>query len=163
MKLSVGQRLWVSGVAAFIGIGSLVVVGWYSSSSVSGALVKSQTIDAIDKKANDLRFSNEELRLVSMDIIIDRASKSITAERKAALDENIAVLKSGIGEVADFARSVGLKVDIDALKADVDEIIKASASGFPPSWSPVRRTPNSTRLTTKSIQPVAASKTFSTS
>ena len=131
MKLSVSQRLWVSGVAAFIGIGSLVVVGWYSSSAVSGALSNSQKIDVIDKKANDLRFANEELRLVSMDIIIDRASKTITAERKAALDEYTKVLKDGVGDVVNFAKSVGLEIDSNALKADVDEIIKASSEQLP--------------------------------
>ncbi|HWU63657.1 MAG TPA: HAMP domain-containing methyl-accepting chemotaxis protein [Ensifer sp.] len=131
MKLSVSQRLWVSGAAAFIGIGSLVVVGWYSNSSVAGALARSQKIDVIDKTVNDLRFANEEIRLASMDVIIDRASKAVTPERSAILAENTKLLKSGLGTVQAFAKSAGLKVDGAALSADVDTIAKAAGETLP--------------------------------
>ncbi len=131
MKLSVSQRLWVSGVAAFIGIGSLVVVGWYSSNTVSHALANSQTIDVIDKQVNDLRFANEEIRLASMDVIIDRASKAVTAERKTTLEENTKFLKSGVSAVESFSKSAGLNIDIAKLSADVDDIVKASNERLP--------------------------------
>ena len=131
MKLSVSQRLWASGVAAFIGIGSLVVVGWVSSASVSVALANSQKIDVIDKEVNDLRFANEEIRLASMDVIIDRGSKAVTQERKTILDENTKLLKKGLGTVQAFVASAGLKVDVPALSADVDEISKAAAETLP--------------------------------
>ncbi len=131
MKLSVSQRLWVSGVTAFIGIGSLLVVGWYSSSSVSAALANSQTIDVIDKKVNDLRFANEEVRLASMDVIIDRASKAISAERKATLDENTKFLKNGVPTIESFAKSAGLNIDIASLSADIDQVVKSSNEKLP--------------------------------
>jgi len=131
MKLSVSQRLWVSGVAAFIGIGSLVVVGWYSSSTVAAALASSQKIDVIDKQVNDLRFAIEEVRLASMDVIIDRAAKAVTPERRAILEQNTKLLKNGMGTVQSFVASAGLKVDVAALSADVDRVAKAAGETLP--------------------------------
>ncbi|SOC85156.1 methyl-accepting chemotaxis protein [Ensifer adhaerens] len=131
MKLSVSQRLWVSGATAFIGIGSLLAVGWYSSSSVSRALTHSQSIDAIDRQVTDLRFANEELRLASMDIIIDRAEKQIGPERKAVLEGAAKTLKGGAPVIATFAKAEGLTVDADALAADIDIIVKASGEDLP--------------------------------
>ncbi|MET3612143.1 methyl-accepting chemotaxis protein [Rhizobium aquaticum] len=131
MKLSVSQRLWVSGVAAFVGIGSLVVVGWYSNSTVAGALSRSQVIDVIDKQINDLRFASEEIRLASMDVIIDRGGKTVSPERRAILEENTKLLKGGLGTVQSFVTSAGLKVDIGALGADIDKIVKAAGETLP--------------------------------
>jgi methyl-accepting chemotaxis protein len=131
MKLSVSQRLWVSGVAAFIGIGSLVVVGWYSSNAVSSALEHSQVIDGIDRQVTDLRFANEELRLAAMDIIIDRAERQISADRKTMLEASIKLLKGGASVVSSFAKAEGLSVDASALSADVDLIVKAAGEQLP--------------------------------
>jgi methyl-accepting chemotaxis protein len=131
MKISVSQRLWMSGIATFAGIGFLVVVGWYSSGAVSEALAESQAIDVIDKQVNELRFANEDIRLTSMDIIIDRASKELTPERKAALAERSKQLKDGLSTVKAFAAREKLPVDMNAYAADVDVIVKAAGEQLP--------------------------------
>jgi methyl-accepting chemotaxis protein len=131
MKISVSQRLWMSGIATFVGIGSLVVVGWYSSDTVSRALGESQAIDVIDKHINELRFANEDIRLTAMDVIIDRAAKDLTPERKAALAGRTKELKDGLADVKAFVADAKLSVDMNAYAADVDTMAKAAGEQLP--------------------------------
>ena len=121
----------MSGIATFVGIGSLVVVGWYSSDTVSRALGESQAIDVIDKHINELRFANEDIRLTAMDVIIDRAAKDLTPERKAALAGRTKELKDGLADVKAFVADAKLSVDMNAYAADVDTMAKAAGEQLP--------------------------------
>jgi methyl-accepting chemotaxis protein len=131
MKLSVSQRLWMSGITAFVGIGSLVVVGWFSADSITRALADSQAMDSLDKQVNDLRFANQQIRLTSMDSIIDRGGKVISPERKALIDESANVLKGGATAIASVVKTGRLKLDTTAFAAELDQIVEAATVKLP--------------------------------
>ena len=120
--LSVKQRLWMSGLAAFAGIATMIGVGWYEGASISAALTASTRIDAIDKKVTDFRVADVDLVLTAMDIIVDRGEKAVSPERTQRMEADIAVLKKGIDAVTAFASEHKLPIDPVKFKADVEQL-----------------------------------------
>jgi methyl-accepting chemotaxis protein len=124
-KLSVSQRLGTLGFAAFIGIGSMLAVGWYQNSHVNQALDKAITAQDAIKNAGVMRLTSVELTLVAMDTIVDREERQVAPERLKAVADFISVLEAGKPAAMELAASLGKPEMMATFDADLAEITKA--------------------------------------
>ncbi|WP_455271104.1 methyl-accepting chemotaxis protein [Rhizobium herbae] len=124
-KLSVSQRLGTLGLAAFVGFGSMLAVGWYQNSHINGALEKALFAQDAIKNASMLRLTNVELVLAAMDIIVDREERKVSPERVKLISDSIAALNQGKADAVALASSVGKPEIMTTFEADLAELTKA--------------------------------------
>lgn len=124
-KLSVSQRLGTLGFAAFIGIGSMLAVGWYQNSHVNQALDKAIIAQDAIKNAGSMRLASVELTLVAMDTIVDREERQVAPERVKAVADFISTLNAGKPAAMELAASLGKPEIMATFDADLAEITKA--------------------------------------
>ncbi|MBW9062479.1 methyl-accepting chemotaxis protein [Rhizobium herbae] len=124
-KLSVSQRLGTLGLAAFIGFGSMLAVGWYQNSHVSQALDNAIIAQDAIKNAGTMRLASVELTLVAMDTIVDREERQVAPERLKAIADFTSVLEAGKPAAIELAASLGKPEIMASFEADLAEITKA--------------------------------------
>jgi len=124
-KLSVSQRLGTLGFAAFLGIGSMLAVGWYQNSHVDHALDNATIAQDAIKNAGAMRLTSVELTLVAMDTIVDREERQVSPERLKAVADFISVLDAGKPAAIELAASLGKPEIMATFDADLAEITKA--------------------------------------
>jgi methyl-accepting chemotaxis protein len=124
-KLSVSQRLGTLGFAAFIGIGSMLAVGWYQNSHVDQALDKAIIAQDAIRNAGVMRLTSVELTLVAMDTIVDREEREVAPERVKAIADFIATLSAGKPAAMELAASLGKPEIMATFDADLAEITTA--------------------------------------
>ena len=99
-NLSVGQRLWTLGGAAFIGFGSMLAIGWYENMQVDTGLRRADEIQQSVNRINDMRLANLTLVLAAMDTIVDKDEKTVQPERLKGIADSLAALSSGSKEMS---------------------------------------------------------------
>ncbi len=124
-KLSVSQRLGTLGFAAFIGIGSMLAVGWYQNSHVDQALDKAIIAQDAIRNAGVMRLVSVELTLVAMDTIVDREERQVAPERVKAIADFISTLNAGKPAAIELAASLGKPEIMATFDTDLAEITKA--------------------------------------
>ena len=124
-KLSVSQRLGTLGFAAFIGIGSMLAVGWYQNSHVDQALDKAIIAQDAIRNAGVMRLTSVELTLVAMDTIVDREERQVAPERVKAIADFISALNAGKPAAMELAASLGKPEIMATFDTDLAEITKA--------------------------------------
>ena len=136
--LSVKQRLLTLGAAALIGFGAMIGVGWYQSYKVVAALEQEKAYRDWLADINAVRIANGEMLLAAMDAIVDRADRTVEADRLQTMKSALAALRGNAGSVAELARALGkpdaaanYASDIDALEktvlADLPRLIETGA------------------------------------
>ncbi len=131
-SLSVGQRLWTLGGAAFIGFGSMIAIGWYENTQVDAGLRRTDEIQQSIDTVNDMRVANLTLVLTAMDMIVDKDEKTIQPGRLKLITDSLATLSSGskgIGALAEELKAGDLlksyDADVDALRQAIQVDLKA--------------------------------------
>jgi len=131
-SLSVGQRLWTLGGAAFIGFGSMIAIGWYENMQVDAGLRRTDEIQQSIDTVNDMRVANLTLVLTAMDMIVDKDEKTIQPGRLKLITDSLATLSSGskgIGALAEELKAGDLlksyDADVDALRQAIQVDLKA--------------------------------------
>src|ERR1043165_3011799 len=94
-SLSVGQRLWTLGGAAFIRFSSMIAIGWYENTQVDAGLRRTDEIQQSIDTVNDMRVANLTLVLTAMDMIVDKDEKTIQSGRLKLITDSLATLSSG--------------------------------------------------------------------
>ncbi|OJT98226.1 MAG: methyl-accepting chemotaxis protein [Rhizobium sp. 63-7] len=125
--LSVRQRLLSLSVAAIIGFGSVIVVGWYQNSQVNTALDRANTIQTSVGIVNEMRTANLDLVLAAMDTIIDRDEKTIQPERMQTIQASIRALSDGRQILRNLAADLGAEALVGTYEADLKELQQAIA------------------------------------
>ncbi|MDW5313173.1 methyl-accepting chemotaxis protein [Rhizobium sp. PL01] len=123
-KLSLSQRLATLGVAAFVGFGSMLAVGWYENSRVDQALDRAIIAQDAIKNASAMRLTSVELTLVAMDVIVDRGDRKVAPERQTLISDSIAILQAGKPAAMELAASVGKPEIMATFDADFAEMTK---------------------------------------
>ncbi|MBB3559249.1 methyl-accepting chemotaxis protein [Rhizobium sp. BK512] len=131
-SLSVGQRLWTLGGAAFIGFGSMIAIGWYENMQVDAGLRRTDEIQQSIDTVNDMRVANLTLVLTAMDMIVDKDEKTIQPGRLKLITDSLATLSSGskgIGALAEELKAGDLlksyDADVGALRQAIQVDLKA--------------------------------------
>ncbi|WP_438753300.1 methyl-accepting chemotaxis protein [Pararhizobium sp. O133] len=124
-KLSVSQRLGTLAVAAFVGFGSMVAIGWYQNSHVGGALQNAVVAQNAIRNASLMHLTNVELVLAAMDIIVDRDERKVSPERIKLIADSITALNQGKPGLAALAATVGKPEIMSTFDADLAELTSA--------------------------------------
>ncbi|MBB3655383.1 methyl-accepting chemotaxis protein [Rhizobium sp. BK650] len=131
-SLSVSQRLWTLGGAAFIGFGSMLAIGWYENMQVDTGLRRADEIQQSIDTINDMRVANLTLVLTAMDMIVDKQEKTIPPERLKLVADSLATLSSGskeigalAGELKDGDLMKSYDSDVAALRQAIQVDLKA--------------------------------------
>ena len=127
-KLSLSQRLATLGLAAFVGFGSMLAVGWYENSRVDQALDRAIVAQDAIKNASAMRLTSVELTLVAMDVIVDRGDRKVSPERQKLIADSIAVLEAGKPAAMELAASVGKPEIMATFNTDLTEMTKVIQS-----------------------------------
>ncbi|MEQ1406522.1 methyl-accepting chemotaxis protein [Neorhizobium sp. Rsf11] len=122
---SVNQRLWTLAGAAFVGIGTMLIVGWYEGRQVDQALARSTEVRHLVDVANELRIANLRLVLAAMDTIIDADERQIHPDRLQAINDGIRQLSEGGADLKALAGAVGNPAMVSTYDADLKEVAKA--------------------------------------
>jgi methyl-accepting chemotaxis protein len=124
-KLTVNQRLTTLGIAAFLGFGSMLAIGWYQNSHVDAALEKAVEAQTAIENASELRLANLELVLVAMDTIIDREERAVQPERLLTIEQSLKTINDGKAGLVSLAAELGKPEIMATFDADLTELTKA--------------------------------------
>jgi methyl-accepting chemotaxis protein len=125
-SLSVRQRLMTLGVAAIVGIGSMLGVGWYQNAGLDSALKRAVQMKADVERVNEMQLANANLVLAAMDTIIDRSEGAIQPERIAIIDNAVGLLAAGSSTLKSIAAEAGATSEV----VTYDEDLKAVANAI---------------------------------
>ncbi|EHS51590.1 methyl-accepting chemotaxis sensory transducer [Rhizobium sp. PDO1-076] len=125
-SLSVRQRLMTLGVAAVVGIGSMLGVGWYQNAGLDSALRRAVQMKADVERVNEMQLANANLVLAAMDTIIDRSEGAIQPERIAIIDTAVNLLAAGSSTLKSIANEAGAASEV----ATYDDDLKAVAGAI---------------------------------
>ncbi|MDO1584480.1 methyl-accepting chemotaxis protein [Rhizobium oryzicola] len=126
--ITVKQRLMTLGVAAFMGIGTMVAVGWYEQVQVEAGLKEANSFGDKVEVINTLRVDALELDLAAMDTIVDKDEGSVTPERLKIFAETSKGLAEGVPGVVDLAKLVNKPELASTFAADVATLSKLVTS-----------------------------------
>jgi methyl-accepting chemotaxis protein len=130
-SLSVSQRLLTLGVAALIGFGAMIAVGWNQSSGVGDVLARGQDIGEKVAVVNELRVANLGLVLAAMDTIVDKDEGVVLPERAETIKKALAQLRDKAPVIENITRIIG-KPELSAtLRTDIDQMEKATLTDLP--------------------------------
>lgn len=118
-SLSVSQRLWTLGGAAFIGFGSMLGIGWYENMRVDAGLRRANEIQSSVDRINDMRLANLTLVLAAMDTIVDKDDKVVQPERIKLVADALSRLSNGSKEMALLASELNAGALLQSYDADV--------------------------------------------
>ncbi len=131
-NLSVGQRLWTLGGAAFIGFGSMLGIGWYENMQVDIGLSRAGEIQQSIDSINDMRVAGLTLVLAAMDTIVDKDEKTVQPERMKIVADSLATLSNGSKELSALAGELkagdllkSYDTDVAALRQAIQIDLKA--------------------------------------
>ncbi|OWV76901.1 chemotaxis protein [Rhizobium sp. R339] len=124
-SLSVSQRLWTLGGAAFIGFGTMLGVGWYENTRIDAGLRRASEIQASVDHINDMRLANLTMVLAAMDIIVDKDDKAVAPERIKLIADSLAALSNGSKDIRLLADEINAGTLLKSYDADVAEMGKA--------------------------------------
>ncbi|MBB3409558.1 methyl-accepting chemotaxis protein [Rhizobium sp. BK316] len=124
-NLSVGQRLWTLGGAAFIGVGSMLGIGWYENMQVDIGLRRASEIQQSIDSINDMRVASLTLVLAAMDTIVDKDEKTIQPERLKVIADSLAILSGGSKEMGALAEELKAGDLLKSYDADVAALRQA--------------------------------------
>ncbi|PCK86272.1 methyl-accepting chemotaxis protein [Rhizobium sophoriradicis] len=124
-SLSVSQRLWTLGGAAFVGFGTMLAVGWYENTRIDAGLRRATEIQASVDRINDMRLANLTMVLAAMDIIVDKDDKAVAPERIKLIADSLAVLSNGSKDIRLLADEINAGALLKNYDADVAEMGKA--------------------------------------
>lgn len=124
-SLSVSQRLWTLGGAAFVGFGTMLGVGWYENMRVDAALHRATEIQASVNHLGDMRLANLTMVLAAMDIIVDKDRKVVEPARIKLIGDSLTALSSGSREMRLLAGEMHDEALLKSYDADVAAIGKA--------------------------------------
>lgn len=106
--ITVNQRLLTLGIAAFIGMGSVIGVGWYEQSLAQRSLDTASKVRELASKADTLHSASLELALAAMDTIIDRDEGVVHPERLQKMKETAALLQASSKDVSELAAAINM-------------------------------------------------------
>ncbi len=124
-NLSVGQRLWTLGGAAFIGFGSMLGIGWYENMQVDIGLSRASEIQQSIDSINDMRVAGLTLVLAAMDTIVDKDEKTVQPERMKIVADSLATLSNGSKELSALAGELKAGDLLKSYDADVAALRQA--------------------------------------
>jgi len=136
--LSIGGRLRTLGLAAIVGISSMLAVGWYQNHQLDAALHRAIDIQSGLQTVNEMRLANSALVLAAMDTIIDRSDGRISPERLAIITDAAKQLTDGEGTLRQLADDLGnpglatnyttdLAIVIKAVQVDLKRLVETGA------------------------------------
>ncbi|MBT9371011.1 methyl-accepting chemotaxis protein [Rhizobium sp. CSW-27] len=123
--LSVSHRLMTLGVTAFVGMGTILGVGWYQQERVELGIEQATAIWQQGNQLNDMRSASLEMILAAMDTIVDRAERKVQPERAELIAQTSQMLKAGAATVTGFAAALGKPEMAASFAADVERVSKA--------------------------------------
>lgn len=137
--LSVNHRLWTLAGSAFVGIGAMLLVGWYESRQLDEALQRATDIQEHVDAVDGMRIANLELVLAAMDTIVDRDDKRVEPSRLKAMADSSDKLKSSAGNLKKLAAEIGnpglvsnFEMDLAALSTAIQvDLRKMVETGAP--------------------------------
>jgi methyl-accepting chemotaxis protein len=124
-KLSVSQRLGTLGLAAFVGFGAMLAVGWYENSKVHEALDNAAVAQDAIKNASAMRLTGIEIVLAAMDTIVDRDDRKVSPERLKIIADSIATLNASKVDAVALAALVGKPEIMATFDADLAELTQS--------------------------------------
>ncbi|MGY3611573.1 methyl-accepting chemotaxis protein, partial [Bradyrhizobium sp. Lot11] len=124
-SLSVSQRLWTLGGAAFIGFSTMLGVGWYENMRVDTGLRRAGEIQASVNHINAMRVANLTMVLAAMDIIVDKDDKVVEPARIKLIADSLAALSGGSKDMRLLAAEMNDDNLLKSYDADVATIGKA--------------------------------------
>jgi methyl-accepting chemotaxis protein len=124
-KLSVSQRLGTLSLAAFVGFGAMLAVGWYENSKVREALDNAAVAQNAIKNASAMRLTGIEIVLAAMDTIVDRDDRKVSPERLKIIADSIATLNASKGDAVALAALVGKPEIMATFDADLAELTQS--------------------------------------
>ena len=124
-SLSVSQRLWTLGGAAFLGFGTMLGVGWYENMRVDASLRSASEIQTSVNHIDDMRLANLTMVLAAMDIIVDKDDKTVEPERIKLIGDSLTALSGGSKEMRRLAEEMHDDGLLKSYDADVAAMGKA--------------------------------------
>jgi methyl-accepting chemotaxis protein len=124
-SISLNQRLWTLGGAAFTGIGIMLIIGWHEGREVDRALGRATEIQRQIASVNELRIANLQLILAAMDSIVDRDERQVEPERLKTMAEAAKQLTDGTKDLRLLAAEVGNPNLLSTYDADLAAVSKA--------------------------------------
>ncbi|MFS8145583.1 methyl-accepting chemotaxis protein [Rhizobium sp. BR 249] len=124
-SLSVSQRLWTLGAAAFLGFGTMLGVGWYENARVDAGLRRASEIQASVDRIDDMRLANLTLVLAAMDTIVDKDDKAVQPERIKLMADSLATLSNGSKDIHLLAGEMNNAELLKSYDSDVAAMGKA--------------------------------------
>ena len=124
-SLSVSQRLWTLGGAAFIGFGAMLAVGWYENVRVDASLRNASEIRSSVDQIDEMRVANLTLVLAAMDVIVDKDDKAVPSERMKVIGDSLTALTSGSKDMKLLADEMQAGDLLKSYDADLAEMGKA--------------------------------------
>jgi methyl-accepting chemotaxis protein len=125
-SISLNQRLWTLGGAAFAGIGAMLIVGWYEGIQVDGALGRATETQRQVGTVNDMRIADLQLVLTAMDTIVDRDERKVEPERLALMADSVKQLTDGAVDLRQLAAEIGNPGLLSTYDADVEAMSRAT-------------------------------------
>lgn len=122
--MTVNQRLLTLGLAAFVGMASMLAAGWYQKHQVEQNLENATEVRAVVATIANLRSTSLELTLTAMDSIIDRGEGKMQPERTETIKTTTAELTAAASTVMAFATTVAKQ---DVAKDYPTDIAKLTA------------------------------------
>ncbi|RUM24309.1 methyl-accepting chemotaxis protein [Rhizobium vallis] len=129
-SLSVSQRLWTLGGAAFVGFATTLGVGWYENIRVDAGLRRAGEIQASVNHINAMRVANLTMVLTAMDVIIDKDDKAVEPARIKLIADSLASLSGGSQDMRLLADEMNDDNLLKSYDADVAAIGKAIQTGL---------------------------------
>ena len=124
-SISLNQRLWTLGGAAFAGIGVMLFIGWHEGREVDRALARATETQRQVASVNDLRIANLELILAAMDALVDRDERQVDPERLKKMADAVKQLTDGAKDLRLLAAEVGNTTVLSTYDADLATVSKS--------------------------------------
>jgi methyl-accepting chemotaxis protein len=130
-SISVSNRLLTLGVAAFVGFGSMLGVGWYQSTTVEKMLARAQDLDHRVGTINALRVANLQVVIAATNSIVDKDDGAMSSVRLSVLKKSLAELNEKAPVIELVTGVIGRPEMSKTLRADIVELEKAVLTDLP--------------------------------
>jgi methyl-accepting chemotaxis protein len=122
---TVNRRLWLTGAAAFLGIGTMVAASWYGSYSISSLLNHAAAMNTASRQVSEFRLAKSDILLAAKTMEAAHGTKTVSPALRDLIDTDSKALADGADVIAAYIQTNKLDVDHDTFKADVSSFISA--------------------------------------
>jgi methyl-accepting chemotaxis protein len=124
-NFSIRIKLTAIAIAATVGFGSLVAIGWIEGARTQNSVLVADSMSQEIAIVNAMRLANIEMTLAAMDSIIDREEGIIYPERTETIANSLSIIREGTEAAIMIAREIGRPELMETFSADLAEVADA--------------------------------------